>query len=185
MSMAEEKVILVDENNRATGSAGKPMVHRRGLLHRAFSIFLFDERGRIVLQRRNPDKYHSGGLWANTCCGHPRPGERTMPAARRRLYEELGTASALCFGFFARYQAKLDHGMQENEFVYVFFGHLNGALAPDPSEVADIALLSPDEILARIKRKPAAFSFWLKHYFHSHGADIARLVAEMSARRAQ
>ena len=72
--MAEEKVILVDENNRATGSAGKTMVHRRGLLHRAFSIFLLDDRGRIVLQRRNPNKYHSGGLWANSCCGHPRPG---------------------------------------------------------------------------------------------------------------
>jgi len=169
--MAEEKVILVDENNRATGAAGKTMVHRRGLLHRAFSIFLLDDRGRIVLQRRNPNKYHSGGLWANSCCGHPRPGERTMPAAHRRLDEELGTTSALRLGFFARYRAELDHGMHENELVYVYFGHLNGALSPDLSEVADIAFLSPGEIARRIEREPAAFTFWLKHYFHTHGAD--------------
>src|SRR6516225_11688454 len=115
--MAEEKVILVDENNRATGAAGKTMVHRRGLLHRAFSIFLLDDRGRIVLQRRNPNKYHSGGLWANSCCGHPRPGEQTLSAARRRLNEELGISDPLEFGFFARYSAELDHGMRENELV--------------------------------------------------------------------
>ena len=71
--MAEEKVILVNEHNRATGLAGKTLAHRRGLLHRAFSIFLVDARGRVLLQRRNPAKYHSGGLWANSCCGHPRP----------------------------------------------------------------------------------------------------------------
>lgn len=175
--MAEDKVILVDENNRATGSAGKTMAHRRGLLHRAFSIFLVDDRGRIVLQQRSPNKYHSGGLWANSCCGHPRPGERTIIAARRRLAEELGTASALSFGRFARYQAELDHGMHENEFVYLYFGRLNGTLAPDPTEIADTALLSPTEVGRRIKREPAAFTFWLKHYFQAHGADIARLVA--------
>ena len=177
--MAEEKLILVDENNRARGSAGKTTVHRRGLLHRAFSIFLLDDRGRIVLQRRNPNKYHSGGLWANSCCGHPRPGERTMPAARRRLYEELGTASALRFGFFARYRAELDHSMHENELVYIYFGRLNGALNPDPSEIADTSLLSPDEIVGRIKREPAAFTVWLKHYFHTHRADIERLAAQV------
>jgi isopentenyl-diphosphate Delta-isomerase len=181
MSMADEKVILVDESNRAKGSAGKTIVHRRGLLHRAFSIFLLDDRGRVVLQRRNPNKYHSGGLWANSCCGHPRPGERTLPAAHRRLDEELGTSSALRFGFFARYQAELGHGMQENEFVYVYFGHLNGALAPAPTEIADVALLCPDDIAARIKREPATFTFWLKHYFHTHGADIARLAAQVTA----
>jgi isopentenyl-diphosphate delta-isomerase len=179
MSMAEEKLILVDENNRARGSAGKTTVHRRGLLHRAFSIFLLDDRGRVVLQRRSLNKYHSGGLWANSCCGHPRAGERTTPAAHRRLDEELGTASALRFGFFARYQAELDHGMHENELVYVYFGRINGTLAPDPFEIADIALLSPDEIAGRIKREPTAFTVWLKHYFHTHRADIERLAAQV------
>ncbi|MEA2939167.1 MAG: isopentenyl-diphosphate Delta-isomerase, partial [Alphaproteobacteria bacterium] len=105
--MADEQLILVDENNRAVGAAGKDAVHRAGLLHRAFSIFVVDDRGRILLQRRSPRKYHSGGLWANSCCGHPRPGERTVAAAQRRLNEELGVASTLSFGFFSRYQADL------------------------------------------------------------------------------
>jgi isopentenyl-diphosphate delta-isomerase type 1 len=124
---------------RANGSAGKTAIHRAGLLHRAFSIFIVDGRGRIVVQQRSAKKYHSGGLWANSCCGHPRPGERTVSAARRRLDEELGLTSALSFGFFARYQAELGHGMHENEFVYVYFGRLRSEPKPDPDEVADIA----------------------------------------------
>ena len=127
----DEPLILVDERNRAVGTAGKMAVHRAGLLHRAFSIFIVDARGRIVLQRRSAKKYHSAGLWANSCCGHPRPGERTLAAAHRRLHEELGISSPLVFGFYARYQADLDHGMHENEFVYVYFGPLIGELAPN------------------------------------------------------
>src|ERR1700674_2946332 len=143
--MFEEQLILVDEGNRATGSAGKSIIHRSGLLHRAFSIFIVDDQARIVLQRRNPRKYHSGGLWANTCCGHPRPGERTIAAARRRLNEELGITTALSFGFFARYRTELDNGMHENEFVYVYFGRLSAAPRPTPAEIVDVALLSCDE----------------------------------------
>jgi isopentenyl-diphosphate Delta-isomerase len=174
--MAEEQLILVDESNRATGSAGKTAIHRAGLLHRAFSIFIVDDRGRIVLQRRNPKKYHSGGLWANSCCGHPRPGERTISAARRRLNEELGVTSALSFGFFARYRTELDNGMHENEFVYVYFGRLMSEPRPDPAEIADVALLSCEDIVRRIKKEPDSFAFWFKHYFRNHGADIARLA---------
>src|SRR6476659_2564751 len=98
-----EPLILVDEHNRALGTAGKIAVHEQGLLHRAFSIFVVDEQGRVLLQQRSRQKYHSGGLWANSCCGHPRPGERTLKAARRRLGEELGVTGELSFGFFARY----------------------------------------------------------------------------------
>ena len=173
----EEELILVDESNRATGSAGKTAVHRAGLLHRAFSIFIVDERGRIVLQQRNLEKYHSGGLWANSCCGHPRPGEQTITAARRRLNEELGVTSALTFGFFARYRTELDNGMHENEFVYVYFGRLEAMPRPDPAEIASVAYVSCDEIRRRIKRDPSSFAFWFRHYFRNHGADIARLVS--------
>jgi isopentenyl-diphosphate delta-isomerase len=176
--MSEEQLILVDEGNRATGSAGKTTIHRSGLLHRAFSIFIVDDRGRIVLQQRNSKKYHSGGLWANSCCGHPRPGERTISAARRRLHEELGVTTALSFGFFARYRTELDNGMQENEFVYVYFGRLKSEPRPDPAEIADVAFLSCDEISRRIKQDPSAFTFWFKHYFHDHSADIERLAKQ-------
>jgi isopentenyl-diphosphate delta-isomerase len=178
--MAEEQLILVDESNRATGSAGKTAVHRAGLLHRAFSIFIVDDRGRIVLQQRNPKKYHSGGLWANSCCGHPRPGERTIAAARRRLNEELGVTCALSFGFFARYRTELDNGMHENELVYVYFGRLAAEPRPDPAEIADVAFLSCEDIGRRIKKSPSTFAFWFKHYFRNHGADIARLAKKTS-----
>jgi isopentenyl-diphosphate delta-isomerase len=174
--MAEEQLILVDESNRATGTAGKTAIHRAGLLHRAFSIFIVDDRGRVVLQQRNPKKYHSGGLWANSCCGHPRPGERTVTAAQRRLDEELGVQCALSFGFFARYRTELDNGMHENEFVYVYFGRLASEPRPNPDEIADVAFLSCDDITRRIKQDPDSFAYWFKHYFQHHGAEIARLA---------
>jgi isopentenyl-diphosphate delta-isomerase len=177
---SEEQLILVDEGNRATGSGGKTAVHRAGLLHRAFSIFLVDDRGRLVLQQRSLVKYHSGGLWANSCCGHPRPGEQTIVAARRRLNEELGVTASLSFGFFARYRTELDNGMQENEFVYVYFGRLAGEPRPDPAEIADVAFLSCDEITLRIKTDPNSFAFWFRHYFGNHAADIARLAKKAS-----
>lgn len=177
---AEEQLILVDERNRATGVAGKTVVHRTGLLHRAFSIFIVDGRGRIVVQQRSAKKYHSAGLWANSCCGHPRPGERTVSAARRRLDEELGLTNALSFGFYARYQADLGDGMHENEFVYVYFGRLRSEPKPDPAEIADVAHWSVDDIGRRIRREPNTFTFWFRHYFRKHGAEIARLAKRAS-----
>jgi isopentenyl-diphosphate Delta-isomerase len=173
---AEEQLILVDENNRAIGSAGKTAVHRSSLLHRAFSIFIVDQSGRIVLQRRSPKKYHSGGLWANSCCGHPRPGERTVSAARRRLKEELGVNTPLSFGFFARYRTELDNGMHENELVYVFFGRISCEARPNPDEVSEVALLSCDDIRRRMRREPGSFAFWFRHYFREHADDIKRLA---------
>jgi isopentenyl-diphosphate delta-isomerase len=177
---SEEQLILVDEGNRATGSGGKTAVHRAGLLHRAFSIFLVDGSGRLVLQQRSPKKYHSGGLWANSCCGHPRPGERTVTAARRRLEEELGVSARLSFGFFARYRTPLDNGMHENEFVYVYFGRLASQPRPDPAEIADVAFLTCDEVGRRIRKDPNSFAFWFQHYFRQHGTEIARLARKAS-----
>jgi isopentenyl-diphosphate delta-isomerase len=183
--MADEQLILVDERNHTVGTGGKDAVHRKGLLHRAFSVFLADAQGRIVLQQRSLQKYHSGGLWANTCCGHPRPGERTISAARRRLNEELGVSATLSFGFFSRYRADLDHGMQENEYVYVFFGRLRDEPRPDPAEVAAVQLLSLDEVKRRIGKDPPSFTYWLRHYFEHHVADIARHVDRAARSRKQ
>lgn len=171
-----ENLILVDERNRAVGTATKTVTHRDGLLHRAFSIFLVDGEGRLLLQRRHPRKYHSGGLWANSCCGHPRIHERTIAAARRRLGEELGVAAALRFGFFARYRSELDNGMHENEFVYVYFGALEGPVSPHADEIIDIDFLTPREIAAAIDREPHSFTYWLKYYFRAHADEIERLA---------
>ena len=176
--MAEEQLILVDEANRAVGTGAKTAVHRTGALHRAFSIFIIDKRGRILLQQRAAAKYHSGELWANSCCGHPRPDERTASAARRRLSEELGLDVPLTFGFYARYQADLGRGMTENELVYVYFGMLNGNPLPDPAEVAAVDFVSVTEINRRINRSPEIFAYWLRHYFQHHLREITRCATE-------
>jgi isopentenyl-diphosphate Delta-isomerase len=178
--MAEERLILVDEKNRAVGVGGKTPIHRAGLLHRAFSTFIVDDQGRILLQRRSHQKYHSGGLLANSCCGHPRPGETTLAAARRRLTEELGIQAPLTFGFFSRYRVDLDGGMQENEFVYVYFGPQTAQPNPDPAEVSDVEFANVDEIARRIARQPDEFVYWLRHYFENHGPEIARLAKRAS-----
>src|SRR4051812_41397205 len=179
-SSDDEPLILVDERNRAIGTGGKMDVHRAGLHHRAFSIFIVEGRGRILLQQRNRRKYHSGGLWANSCCGHPRPGERTAAAARRRLGEELGIAPPLTFGFFARYQAGLDHGLRENEFVYVYFGRLQLPAQPNPAEVSQLESVDIRTLASRIKREPNTFAYWLRHYVHHHRAEIERCAKQMA-----
>ncbi len=180
---ADEAIILVDERNHAIGSGGKMEVHRRGLLHRAFSIFLFDGQGRVLLQRRASGKYHSGGLWANTCCGHPRHGERSPDAARRRLGEELGAglarSSPLRFGFHARYRVLLDKGLCENELVYVYSGRMGDGLDPEPSEVSETRLMPLDALLQDARDNPCAYVYWLRHYLALHGAALTTLKDEV------
>ncbi|MGL4440011.1 MAG: isopentenyl-diphosphate Delta-isomerase [Bosea sp. (in: a-proteobacteria)] len=171
----EDVLILVNEANRAIGTGGKLAVHEQGLLHRAFSIFLFDDAGRVLLQRRAIGKYHSGGLWANTCCGHPRAGERTSAAACRRLGEELGMSAVLRFGFRARYQTSLDHGLTENELVYVYVGRVDGPMALNPDEVCETRLMSVPELIRDTAANPDAYAYWLRHYLTSHADQLQRL----------
>jgi isopentenyl-diphosphate delta-isomerase len=171
----EDVLILVNEANRAIGSGGKLAVHQQGLLHRAFSIFLFDDQGRVLLQRRAHGKYHSGGLWANTCCGHPRVGERTLPAAHRRLDEELGMEAAMAFGFRARYRTPLDHGLIENELVYVFVGQVAGPPAPNPEEVCETRVMALADLIADTTSKPEAYAYWLRHYLAEHAPQLEAL----------
>ena len=169
--MAED-LILVDERNRAVGRAGKWTVHRRGLLHRAFSIFLVDAAGRLLLQRRSRAKYHSAGLWANSCCGHPRPGEVTASAARRRLREELGATASLRFGFRARYCTALPNGLTENEIVYVYFGVAPREFALNPHEVSAVAWTTLKELRDDIRQRPRRYAYWLRYYLENHYAAI-------------
>ena len=172
----EDVLILVNEANRAVGSGGKWEVHRQGLLHRAFSIFLFDDAGRVLLQRRFAGKYHSGGLWANTCCGHPRLGERTLPAAHRRLGEELGMRADLRFGLRARYTTSLDHGLTENELVYVYVGRAAGPVALNPEEVSETRFMTLADLIADTGRQPEGYAYWLRHYLMRH-ADVLETLS--------
>ena len=177
-----DALLLVDERNRAIGRAEKWAVHKRALLHRAFSIFLVYPDGRMLLQKRSRAKYHSAGLWANSCCGHPSPGERTVQAARRRLREELGANAVLRFGFRARYCTELPNGLTENEIVYVYFGAAPVALALNSAEVAATALMSLPKLRADIARRPARYAYWLRYYLKIHYAEIGRGVAAVRKR---
>lgn len=174
-----ENLILVDERDRAIGRGEKMAVHAEGRLHRAFSIFLVDRQGRLLLQRRSRAKYHSPGLWANSCCGHPRPGERTLAAARRRLGEELGASAPLRRGFRARYRTALPNGLVENELVHVCFGPApaDGALALDPTEVAAVTRMTLPELHRDIVRHPRRYAYWLRHYLKNHYAALRKEVA--------
>lgn len=171
----EDILILVNEANRAVGTGGKLAVHQQGLLHRAFSIFLFDDEGRVLLQRRALGKYHSGGLWANTCCGHPRSGERTDTAAHRRLGEEIGMRAKLRFGFRARYHTRLDHGLTENELVYVYVGRAEGPMALNRDEVAETRLMSLPDLIRDTTAHPEDYAYWLRHYLLRHADELRRL----------
>ena len=167
-----EQLILVDPRNRAVGQGEKIRVHAEGLLHRAFSVFLVDAAGRILLQQRAHSKYHSGGLWANSCCGHPRPGELTRAAAERRLGEELGATTRLQYGFRAHYLAKFANGLAENEIVYVYFGFVPEGLQPNPAEVASLEWQHFADLKQDAGRRPERYVFWLNHYLTQHEAEI-------------
>jgi isopentenyl-diphosphate delta-isomerase len=155
-----EQVILVDEMDQPTGAMEKMAAHREALLHRAFSIFIFNSKGEMLLQQRATEKYHSGGLWTNACCSHPRPGETTSSAAERRLQEELGFTTSLHLAFDFIYKAELDNDLTEYEFDHVLVGEYNGALHPDSSEVKDYCFKSLDEILVSLKTQPQKYTAW-------------------------
>lgn len=167
MDDTREHVILVDEADRETGTAGKLAAHVAGQLHRAFSIIVWNPAGEMLLQKRAFGKYHSEGLWTNACCGHPRPGESVAAAASRRLGEELGFTCPLDAVGTITYRAGLDKGMTENEFVHVFHGVYDGALAPDPREVSDTRWVSAAALDADMTRDPAAFTVWFVKYMRA------------------
>ncbi len=165
-----EQVILVDEQDRELGAVEKLQAHRDGSLHRAFSVFVFDPAGRLLLQKRAAGKYHSGGLWSNTCCGHPRPGEATADAARRRLREEMNFDCDLREAFNFIYRAELDGALVEHEFDHVFVGERAGdPPAPDPLEAEDWRWVSMNELCDGLRDDAASYSFWLKAAVESDG----------------
>jgi isopentenyl-diphosphate delta-isomerase len=115
-------VILVDKHDNSVGTMDKMKAHEMGVLHRAFSIFLFNDKGELLLQKRQESKYHSAGLWTNTCCSHPKPGETLIDGAKSRLMEEMGISTEIEFAFSFLYKAEFENGLTENEFDHVFIG---------------------------------------------------------------
>ena len=159
------QVILVNSNNEPIGEMEKMEVHEKGLLHRAFSVFIFNKQGEMLLQQRAQQKYHSPQLWTNACCSHPMPGEETEASAHRRLKEELGFDTALTEVFSFTYQSVFDNGLTEHEFDHVFTGVYDGVLLPNPEEVKDHCFMKMEDIRKQIKLSPQQYTSWFKIAF--------------------
>ncbi|MBB2149143.1 isopentenyl-diphosphate Delta-isomerase [Pedobacter sp. LMG 31462] len=171
----EEMVILVDEHDHPIGTMPKLEAHIAGKFHRAFSVFIFNNRGELLLQQRALDKYHSGGKWTNTCCSHPRPGELTAAAAKRRLQEEMGMDCQLNPIFTFSYRAEVENGLIENEFDHVFFGNSDVLPVPNPAEVAAYKYISMEALELSLTDKNEAYTEWLKICFDQVMAHYRRI----------
>ena len=158
-----DKVILVDQHDQVIGEMEKLEAHLKGVLHRAFSVFLFNEAGELLLQQRAFSKYHSGGLWTNTCCSHPAPGEEIVDAALRRLDQELGikdVAVEIIHHFV--YKAEFDNGLTEHEFDYVLKGKYNGVPDLNSDEVESVRWISLQQLREEIAKNPEQFTYWFR-----------------------
>lgn len=161
----EETLILVDEDDCETGSAQKLFIHQQGLRHRAFSIFIFDEHGHLLMQRRAMGKYHSQGLWSNTCCGHPRLGEQTHAAAQRRLFEEMGLTCPLKKVASLLYREQVSNQLIEHEFDHLFVGLSDVPPQANPEEAMAWAWLPLSDIPGCLAAEPEQYTVWLRRVF--------------------
>ena len=155
-------MILVDKNDVQKGTMEKMEAHKQGLLHRAFSVFIFNSNGEFLLQQRAPGKYHNGGLWTNTCCSHPFPGEDILNAAYRRLSEEMGFSTKLTPAFNFIYNATFDNGLTEHEFDHVFTGIYDGEIRVDKTEVSDFCYKKLKDITDSVQTHPQKYTEWFK-----------------------
>ena len=160
-----EEVILVSPQDEEIGYMEKMEAHQLGLLHRAFSVFLFNSKGEMLLQKRAISKYHSGGLWTNACCSHPRKGETIEQAASRRTREELGCEPELQKIHSFIYKAALDNNLTEHEFDHVLFGNYEGEMNLNVDEVSEIVYLPIQQIRQEINEQPDKFTVWFKIIF--------------------
>jgi isopentenyl-diphosphate delta-isomerase len=165
----DEFLILVDRQDRKTGIAEKLQAHQQGLLHRAFSIFIFDSKGRLLLQQRAFGKYHSEGLWSNTCCGHPRPGERTAAAAKRRLFEEMGISCQLRKVFTLLYREPVSNQLIEYEYGHIFVGTCDCEPVATPEEANDWQWQTLSKLPACIAAAPETFTVWFRRIVEDAG----------------
>lgn len=163
--MQEEQVILVNEKDEKIGLMAKQEAHEKALLHRAFSVFIFNDNKELMLQQRALHKYHSPGLWTNTCCSHQRDGETSLEAGVRRLQEEMGFTADLKETTSFIYKAPFDNGLTEHEFDHVLVGTYNGTPEINPEEVADWKWMSLEDVKDDIARDPDSYSAWFKIIF--------------------
>lgn len=168
-----EHVILVDEQDNAIGTMEKLEAHQKGLLHRAFSILLFNSKGEILLQRRALEKYHSGGLWTNTCCSHPLPEECITVATRRRLLHEMGIDLQTEFAYKFIYKTPLDRDLIEYECDHVFIGHFDGKPQANPDEVMDWKYMDMQELRADMASNPDIYTAWFKLIMNHEALQVA------------
>ncbi len=161
----KESVILVDADDNEIGTMQKMEAHVLGKLHRAFSVFIFNTKGELLLQQRAIDKYHSGGKWTNTCCSHPRMGETTLAAAHRRLKEEMGMECQLTYAFNFTYRADVREGIYEHEYDHVYFGVTNTIPAPEPEEVSAYRYMNMKVLENELQINPELYTEWLKICF--------------------
>jgi len=157
-----EQVILVDEFDHAVGTMEKMEAHRLGVLHRAFSVVVRNSRGELLLQKRAVSKYHSGGLWTNTCCSHPSPSASIEDAVRQRVLFEMGIDVNPVFAFKFIYRAELDHGLTEHELDYVFTALFDGEPNANPAEVEDWKFISMDALRKDLSRSPERYTVWFR-----------------------
>ncbi len=169
-------VILVDECDREVGLAEKLYAHRAGLLHRAFSVLIFNPNGEILLQKRASGKYHSGGLWTNTCCSHPLPGEALDAACSRRLSEEMGFTAPLDYIGHLLYRTEMGP-MTEHEYDHVFFGRYSGEVSPNPDEVSEFKWIAYEELLKDLAQSPERFTSWFRLIMERFQTEIRNFTA--------
>ena len=158
--MSKENVVLVDKNDNQIGLMPKMEAHLKGILHRAFSVFLVNSQNQILLQKRSANKYHSGGLWTNTCCSHPRDGENIIDAGKRRLFEEMGIKTDLKVAFNFTYKAELENGLIEHEYDYVLIGESNDSPILNKDEAEDCKWISIEEVRKDIMENEKDYTVW-------------------------
>ena len=172
--MVEEKVILVNENDEPIGLMPKMEAHQKALLHRAFSVFVFNDKNELMVQQRALGKYHSPGLWANTCCSHQRQGESNIEAGKRRLQEEMGFSTDLRDSISFIYKAPFDNGLTEHEYDHILIGQYNEEPIPNPEEVNDWKWMGLEEIKDDMERSPKIYTEWFKIIFENYYKHIQR-----------
>lgn len=168
----KENVLLVDEKDQLIGKMEKIEAHEKGLLHRAFSVFVYNDQNELLLQKRAESKYHTPGLWTNTCCSHQRENESNIEAGKRRLQEEMGFTTDLENQFSFIYKAPFSNGLTEHEYDHILIGYYNGQPKPNPEEVADWKWMSLDEIEKDLHQHPDRYTAWFKILFEKYLAEL-------------